>query len=433
MTQYLKFFTVVCCVLFLVAGVQAAPQELMLNKQRIDYRDLGQRGSNLIEPDDSRITSLALDKSTGRIYGATSGKRSQIFAFEPSSNHVRPLGVLPGAQGVHNAVAVDSTGAVFFGTGRNMSAKAEISQDYGRELGHDHVVRKMWADIEDSYADYEGGRIFRFDPESWEAALYAANSTAEVQDLGVAVPGEGIYCMTLSLDGGSLYGVTYPHGKFFVFDIALKKATVIGDTWIQSVFSGPRAGVRTLPGALALDREGNCYYSTDDGWLARYNVSTGKLEKLSARLPGEFYLIHNAFDIYHPVVTCWTTGARGELYGGTNDGYLFCFVPETMEVRNFGKVRIDRRMRALATAADGRIYGAAGETEKGCTVFSYAPLGGGYTHYGPVEVDRSPLYAWNPHNFGAMATGLDGTIYLGEEERKGHLFIMIPLDRRMGR
>ncbi|MBW7996912.1 MAG: hypothetical protein FVQ81_10180 [Candidatus Glassbacteria bacterium] len=433
MTQHVKYLASACLLIIAAAALQAAPQNLVLNKQRIDYRDLGQKGSNLIEPDDSRITALAVDRTTGRIYGATSGKRSQIFAFEPATNHLRPLGILPGAGGVNNAVVVDSAGAVYFGTGMDMTAPARISRDYGRELGHDHVVRKMWADLVAGYENYEGGHVYRFDPSSWDGARYAANDPAEVTDLGVAVPGEGIYCMTLSIDGSRLYGVTYPHGRFFVFDPALKKTTVIGDTWTESIFSGPRRGIRTLPRALALDAAGNCYYSTDGGWLARYNASTGKLERLDARLPGDFYLIHYDFDIYHPVVTCWTSGARGELYGGTNDGYLFRFEPEAARVTNLGKVRIDRRMRALATAADGRIYGVAGENEKGCTLFHYEPCGGGYTHYGPLEVDRSPIYAWNPHNFSTIVTGLDGTLYLGEEERKGHLFIVIPLDRRSER
>ena len=44
------------------------PADLSLNRHRMDFRDLGQRGSNLIEPDDSKITSLAVDGASGRIY-----------------------------------------------------------------------------------------------------------------------------------------------------------------------------------------------------------------------------------------------------------------------------------------------------------------------------------------------------------------------------
>ena len=71
----------------------------------------------------------------------------------------------------------------------------------------------------------------------------------------------------------------------------------------------------------------------------------------------------------------------------------------------------------------------AGENKAVCTLFSYDPGAGGFTHYGPLEVDETPYYAWRPHRFGAMAAGLNGTLYPGEEDRRGHLFILIPLLR----
>ena len=93
------------------------------------------------------------------------------------------------------------------------------------------------------------------------------------------------------------------------------------------------------------------------------------------------------------------------LYGGTNDGYLFRLDLGSLEVTNLGKPRITRRIRALAVAGDGRVYGVAGEDKAICTLFSYGPHGGGYTHYGPLDVDETPYYAWRPQRFGAMATG----------------------------
>jgi len=421
------------CILSVVStsGLRAQ-QSLTTNKQRIDFRDLGQRGSNLIEPDDSKITSLVTDPVSGRIYGATSGKRSQIFAFEPSTNHLRPLGVLPQAEGVHNAAAAAPDGTIFFGTGRDLSADPEISEDWGRELGHMHISKKLWADLEASYSGYPGGHIYRWDPSGWDRARYAANQNALVQDLGVPVAGEGIYCLELSADAKKLYGVTYPHGRFFVFDFATRQAKVAGDTWADVIFAGPTRGLRSLPGDLVLDGRGRCYFTSDSGWIGYYDPESGKLARTGARLPGEFYLLHNNFDIYHPVVECWTKSGRNEIYGGTNDGFLFRFEPGPERVTNLGKVRITRRLRALAAAADGRIYGVAGENKVGCTLFSFDPVTGGFTHYGPLEVDESPYYAWNPARFGALAAGLDGTLYLGEEDRRGHLFIVVPLLRQVG-
>ncbi len=400
--------------------------DLSLNKHRVDFRDLGQRGSNLIEADDSKVTSLAVDTATGRIYGATSGKRAQIFAFEPSTNHLRPLGVLPEGSGVRNAAVVGRDGVVYFGAGKDMTLPQPVSAEWGRELGRDHISRKMWADIEASYADYRGGHIYRFDPKNWNGARYKANENAAVEDLGIPVPGEGIYCLEISNDRSKLYGVTYPHGKFFVFDIATRQATVVGDTWKEVIFSGPRRALRSLPADLITAVTGQCYYTSDDGRVCYYEPGNGKLVETGQHVPGEIYPIHAGSEPFHPYVEAWTSGPKGEIYGGTNDGYVFRLDLGTSSVTNLGKPRVSRRIRGLAVAADGRLYGLAGEDQAICTLFSYDPQGGGYTHYGPLNVDETPYYAWRPQRFGAMVTGLDGTLYLGEEDRRGHLFFLIP-------
>jgi hypothetical protein len=411
----------------LLSPTKLEPADLGLNRHRMDFRDLGQRGSNLIEPDDSKITSLAVDGVTGRIYGATSGRRAQIFAFEPSTNHLRPLGALPEGSGVRNAVAVGKDGAVYFGTGRDMTAAQPLSQDWGAELGRDHISRKMWSDIEASYKGYGGGRIYRFDPKNWDGARYKANQNAAVEDLGIPAPGEGIYCLELSAGGDKLYGVTYPHGKFFVFDLASRQTSIIGDTWREVIFSGPRRALRSLPADLIVDRRGRCYYASDGGRLAYFEPgSPGKLVETEGRLPGEIYPIHAGSEPFHPYVETWTQGAKNEIYGGTNDGYVFRFDAGTHKVTNLGKPRITRRVRGLALASDGRLYGLAGEDHVVCTLFRYDPQDGAYTHFGPVDVDETPYYAWRPQRFGAMVTGLDGTIYFGEEDRRGHLFFLIP-------
>ena len=398
------------------------------NVHRFDYRDLGYWPPNLIEADNSKITSLVTDRESGKIYGATSGKRANLFYFSPEYDFVKPLGFLPSGQaGVRNALTLAADGMIYLGTGRDMTLQPRISSDWGSELGNDHIVKKMWADIELDYQGYQGGHIYRYDPANGDRLKYQADIEAIVEDLGIPVPGDGIYCLTASADGKKLYGITYPHGHFFVFDIAAGETKDLGPTWEQVIFAGPRRGLRSLPGQLVLDKHGSCYFSVEDGRLARYNPSSGRIERLDAFLPGEFYGEHTNYRVYHPVVESWTVGAGCTLYGGTNDGFLFRFISCRQEVENLGKVRISRRIRALTTALDGRVYGVAGEDNVGCTLFSYDPVNRSFEHYGPVIVDRSPYYAWYPCRFEACATGLDGTIYLGESDRKGHLFFLIPL------
>jgi hypothetical protein len=402
---------------------------LTSNLHRIDYRDLGYWPQNLIDANSSKITSLITDPKGGLVFGATSGARAHLFCFSPSRDHVRPLGFLPKGNGVKKALALGADGMLYAGTGKDMTLPAQLSEDWGSELGSDHIHKKMWADLQAEYANYNQGRIYRFDPNRWSRMTYHADKEAEVEDLGAPVAGEGIYCMIASADGNTLYGISYPKGHFFIFDLASRETSILGPVWDEVIYAGPKKGERSLPGDLILDDEGYCYFSVDRGRLARYNPESGEIEKLSVRLPGEYYLFLSELEAFHPVVESWTLGADGSLFGGTNDGFLFRFFPQDQRLTNLGKARITRRIRTLTTGDDGRIWGTAGEDRIGCTFFVYDPAEGSYHHLGHVSVDRSPYYAWNPHRFGASATGLDGTIYLGESDRKGHLYFVLPVGR----
>jgi len=93
---------------------------------------------------------------------------------------------------------------------------------------------------------------------------------------------------------------------------------------------------------------------------------------------------------------------------------------------NLGKPLDQMRIRALTAGLDGKIFGIAGERSDICHFFYFDPVTGGFTDLGIINVDRTPYYLWMGKQFDAMATGLDGTIFIGESERKSHLFIFYP-------
>jgi hypothetical protein len=117
---------------------------------------------------------------------------------------------------------------------------------------------------------------------------------------------------------------------------------------------------------------------------------------------------------------------QGLIYGGSSDGYLFSFDPAAQKLVNLGKPRVSRRLRALTVGKDGRVYMIAGERIEPCRLFSFDPKGSGFQDLGILAVDRSPYYSWRGYQFDAMVTGADGTIYVGESERRSHLFLYIP-------
>jgi len=100
--------------------------------------------------------------------------------------------------------------------------------------------------------------------------------------------------------------------------------------------------------------------------------------------------------------------------------------PEKMKLNNLGKPRMTRRIRALTIGGDGKVYMIAGERMEPCRLFSYDPQCGVFSDLGVMAVDRSPYYSWRADQFECMTTGLDGTVYMGESDRRAHLFLFSP-------
>jgi len=125
-------------------------------------------------------------------------------------------------------------------------------------------------------------------------------------------------------------------------------------------------------------------------------------------------------------VDAWTSDGEGNLYGGTSDGYLFRLNPAKLEVVNLGKPLSQYRIRGLVLAHNGRLYGIGGDDDDMARLFSYAPGSGLYELLGMIDVNRRPYYSWQGYVFDAMAMGSDGTIYMGQAERKSKLYLYYP-------
>ena len=67
-----------------------------------------------------------------------------------------------------------------------------------------------------------------------------------------------------------------------------------------------------------------------------------------------------------------------------------------------------------------------GEFERSCKLHSYSPSTGAFAELGPFAVDRSPYYSRRAYQFDAMAVGADGTIFCGESDRGGKLYLYLP-------
>jgi hypothetical protein len=391
--------------------------------QRVDLRDLGYPFVNEIPENSSAITSL-LTSHDGKIYGATTGEESYLFFFDPVINKVRHLGKIPGQESVHHSIVEDKDGYIYLGTGKNMFDEISISKG---GIGTEGLIDKsLWEDIKNHFISYPGGHLYKYNPRSENQKVKLPEMSCELEDLGIPLEYNSIYALTINPAGNEIYGITYPDGHFFIYNIEMKKFTDMGPVDEKIVFHGPERYWRSLSRALICDHSGNVFFSGTEGIMRYYNPVTHTLISTDIKIPGDYYYLQFFED--YAVIDYFTTNSDGLIYGGTSDGYLFSFDPVGMKLKNLGKMRSSRRLRCLSVGSNGKVYIIAGErsSSRPCQFYSYDPRSGGFEDLGLLIVDRSPYYYWRGQQFDAMTTGKDGTLYIGESERRSHLFIYIP-------
>jgi hypothetical protein len=390
----------------------------------LDFRDLGYPTQNMIPADNSFITAL-LKHSNGFVYGATSGReQSYLFFYNRYINKVRPLGKIGEARGVHHTLLEGSDGSIYIGTGLNVLVPVKLTKTFPVE--YEGVEKQLWKDIKQPYASYAGGHLYRYDPKAGDGRRYTNADACPLEDLGIPVAGNTIYAMAWSADRKILYGISYPDAHFFAFEIAIRRVRDFGEFLSKHVYGGPERQWRSVPRALWCDgATGAVYTSGDNGWIVRFDPGTGKFDLTGMRLPGEYWESLKSID--YPVVECFTRDAKENLFAGTSDGYLLRVDLEGQKLQVLGKPRVQRRMRALDTGRDGKLYMICGETDMMCKLYSFDTQGtGGFCDLGVLAVDRSPYYAKRAYRFDAMAVGGDGTVFLGESDRRGKLFLYTP-------
>ncbi len=387
---------------FICAGTRLLAQRTLeydrsvVSQVRIDARDLGYAPVDVIPSGESAITALAVAPG-GVIYGATSGTKSHLFALDPLHGYVQPLGFLKDVTAVHNALAIASSGDVYIGGG--------IAADNGGA----------------GYNAYAGGHLLRYTPAPDQAArpiqVKAACVTA---DLGIPAEHESIYALVADNKNNFLYGLTYPSGNFFRYDVATAKFAALGKVAEHKIHGEKFERDRLIGRALAIDARGNVFTSGEDGSFFRYSPGNTAIQKLAITVPSE-----PGREGYNRVEV-WNSDSSGILYGGTTDGYLFRLHPDSLKAENLGKPLNQYRINGLVLAHNGRLYGVGGDDDDMARLFSYDPIAGVYQVLGFIDVNRRPYYSWQAYRVGTMAIGVDGTVYLGENERISRLYLYYP-------
>jgi hypothetical protein len=359
-----------------------AYDDVVVPQNRVDARDLGYAPVDMIPDGESAITSLTVAPN-GDLYGATSGSRAHLFVFNPRHGYVQPLGVISSAASIANAVVVSATGDVYIGTAPN-------------------------------------GHMFKYTPRDDYRKQIEIDKALAITDLGQPIAGESIFAMAIDRSANVIYGLTSPGAHLFEFAIASGKAEDLGVIAEKPPFGEKFEKDKMISRMLLVDQQGMVWASGEGGSFFRFDPKARKLQKLDLQVPAV------------PGRQSWTRvdafllDPSGLIYGGTSDGYLFCLDPARLTVANLGKPLSEYRIDGLVRVPDGRLYGVGGDKDDMARLFSYTPVTGAYEVLGFLDVNRRPYYTWQAYAIGALVCGLDGTVYLGEDERISKLFLFYP-------
>lgn len=250
----------------------------------------------------------------------------------------------------------------------------------------------------------------------------------QVSDLGVPVEGEGIYTLTGNDKRGELYGITYPSGLFFIYDLNTGHTVVYNnikptDEDLNIYRSFAATPEYYLTRSLITDDKGRVYGSAPINKLFYFDPSTKSFKKLEDPIPfvwGREVLGR---------IDSWAKAKDGALYGGNGgDGQLFKVDTETGNINNLGKPIMMNRLKGLVFGADGFLYGLAGGAPGYSHLFKYDPAKGYYDMGNPQFTMRVPGLdkdiEWRGFQLGTVAASPDGKyIVMGEDESLSQLLV----------
>ena len=390
--------------LAVVAFVHAdAPEDVFKNGEAISL--------DAIPANERGVVALAAD-DRGRIFAGTSGRAAHLLVHDPATGVLRSLLNVPGGVGLTFVRLPD--GSLVAGTHPDQTGVA-VSTD-AKAVGRLYRVTV-------------NGEAFR------------------IEDIGVAIAGQGVYALAHLEKSGKVVGNTWPDGHFFSLDLKTNKVTDHGVIAGYRTFETPfyaehinKSGGRRVNYPRQVSRAiavvgSEAYTAGANGQLYRYSGETGKLEKIDWKLPAAQG--RESWTSLDAVAVTTRRGKPDEGYtsfvGGTSDGHLF-------EVRLEGRTQLRPRGKMFAQPG---IQGLALIEEKGIekkfqTVFGLSgrlgdlPRGFAFRQGGMMaamiaggipRVDGELSMS----GFGAICLDGKGSLWAGESDRIGRL-VRFPLD-----
>ena len=280
--------------------------------------------------------------SDGKIYYVLSSDRidvgGKLYRYDPETDQTnfladlteicgeKDLGCIP--QGKSHARFYEKDGKLYFST----------------HVGFYELINgmdRLPVSPPDSYKLYPGGHILSYDL-----------STGEFEDLAIIPNGEGMVSMTMDIDRGQIYGITWPRGSFIHYDVYTGVLKNLGQISKNGEAGEPGDDFRSLCRSLVVNpQSGTVYFSIAEGDIFAYNPEIGlveKLEDINLRLdyfgkydptrPGSMGYNWRKIFWYKPQNTAY--GVHG------NSGYLFKFNPDSSYVEIVRRITSEPSQRS---------------------------------------------------------------------------------------
>jgi hypothetical protein len=240
-----------------------------------------------------------------------------MFCLDPNSGKIHELGDLTEACGEKGAKAIPQ------GKSHVNFVEANGSLYFATHVGVYSIVQgKETMGIPPAgYKAYPGGHMLAYDVKK-----------GTFEDFGVAPHREGVLAFAMDTRRGRLFGLTWPSGIFYRYNLADRTQKSFGKQCADGE-DGIGPTYRTVCRSIAVDLEdGSAYFTTSEGRIMRYSAAADALapvegEDMKKDYFGQYDPTSPGHMGYNWRQTFWRAADK-MIYGvHGNSGYLFRFDP----------------------------------------------------------------------------------------------------------
>ena len=266
--------------------------------------------------------------SDGRLYYVLSSDKfdvaGQMFRFDPIKVEIKFLGDLNVICGEANqkSIAQGKSHVLFYEFQNKLYFSTHVGY-YQLIDGMDRLPEQA----PDGFDLYPGGHILSYDLQEESFA-----------DLAMIPNGEGVVTMVMDTHRGNIFGITWPTGHFFCYQVNEKKLTLLDKISGNGEAGTPGIDFRSLCRSLLVDDDtGFCYYTTIEGdifYMNPFEMKIYSLEGAHLRLDyfGKYDPTLPGTMGYHWRQIFWYAPEHVAYGVHGNSGYLFKFDPKTQTV-----------------------------------------------------------------------------------------------------